>query len=217
MNFTEQVMSAGKIRPGVQSVTRNRPCSSMSCPIGLVRKRFIAACSTFIRNSKAARHPGRICSTYLSSSRARILSDFSPSASAAMICRRCVWMISGSKTAVKTPASPSRLNKHKAPRMNCCCRFQSRHCQETSDFNSLISGAKTELSYQVDSTPLEISIDPDYDLLRTLSAPERSAVWSSIMGGEHCLTVLSEEDQKDRYKSFIELARALWLRAQSRF
>lgn len=88
-----------------------------------------------------------------------------------------------------------------------------------SDFNSLISGAKTELSYQVDSTPLEISIDPDYDLLRTLSAPERSAVWSSIMGGEHCLTVLSEEDQKDRYKSFIELAQRYGceLKAGSKF
>ncbi|MGI9538511.1 MAG: ChaN family lipoprotein, partial [Desulfocapsaceae bacterium] len=77
----------------------------------------------------------------------------------------------------------------------------------TKDFQSLITEPKTELSYQVDSTPLEILIDPEYHLLRMLSAAEKTAVWSSIMGAEHCLTVLSEEDQKDRYQSFIELAK----------
>ncbi len=76
----------------------------------------------------------------------------------------------------------------------------------TRDFKSLISGATTNLSFEVDSTPLEISIDPEYDLMRELSSPEKTAVWSSVMGAEHCLVVLTDETQKDRYESFIELA-----------
>ncbi|MEJ2134733.1 MAG: ChaN family lipoprotein [Desulfofustis sp.] len=76
----------------------------------------------------------------------------------------------------------------------------------TQDFQSLISESETLLSFEVDSTPLQLTIDPDYDLLRALSAPEKAPVWSSILGAGHCLAVLDDDSQRDRYEPLISFA-----------
>ncbi len=81
-------------------------------------------------------------------------------------------------------------------------------------FQSLISEASAELSYQVDSTPLEIVIDPEYDLLRRLTPEEDSPAWSSLLGTDKGLVVV-DEDQKERYQSFLSFAESNGWRVKS--
>lgn len=76
----------------------------------------------------------------------------------------------------------------------------------THDFQRLITDPRTDVSFQVDSTPVEITIDGRYDLMRALADPENSPVWSAILGADQCRVVLSDENQRDRYQPFIDFA-----------
>lgn len=70
-------------------------------------------------------------------------------------------------------------------------------------FQDLLSEPTTNLSYQVDSTPWAIRLDPEYDLLRTLSPSESKPVWSTLMGAENCLVVMPDESEQNYYEPFI--------------
>ncbi len=72
-------------------------------------------------------------------------------------------------------------------------------------FQSLISEPTTRLSYQVDSTPLEIILDPEYDLMRRLSPAEDKPLWSALLGAENCLVVLPDVTGENRYSSLVTL------------
>ena len=72
----------------------------------------------------------------------------------------------------------------------------------TQKFEELITEAETSLSFEVDAAPMEIVIDPGYDLLRKLSTREYAPVWSAIMGASQCLVVV-DEAQADIYEPVI--------------
>lgn len=76
----------------------------------------------------------------------------------------------------------------------------------THQFKNLISEPTVQLSYQVDSTPVEIHLDPQYDLLRSLSSDELKPVWSALLGAENCLIVVPEDNERERYEPFIGLS-----------
>ena len=70
----------------------------------------------------------------------------------------------------------------------------------TREFKELISESETTVSFEVGATPLEIVIDPDYDLLRGLSGSEYAPVWSALLGASECLVV--HGDDSERYQPF---------------
>ena len=76
----------------------------------------------------------------------------------------------------------------------------------TQKFQELITESETSLSFEVDATPEEIVVDPDYDLLRRLSSSEYAPVWSAILGADKCLVVLDDESKMDRYEPVIGFA-----------
>jgi aminopeptidase N len=71
----------------------------------------------------------------------------------------------------------------------------------------LISEQRTPIELDLDAQPLELIIDQDYDLARTLSGPERRPVWSQIMGSDHVLVVLADTGERQRYEPFLRLAK----------
>lgn len=70
----------------------------------------------------------------------------------------------------------------------------------------LISEPRTAIELDLDTQPLELIIDRDYDLARTLSGPERRPVWSRIMGSDRVLAVLADSAERQRYEPFLRLA-----------
>jgi uncharacterized iron-regulated protein len=76
----------------------------------------------------------------------------------------------------------------------------------TKKFQRLITDSETTLSFEVDAAPVEIVIDPAYDLLRRLSAAEYAPAWSAILGADECVVVLSDDNQRDRYEPVIAFA-----------
>ncbi len=75
----------------------------------------------------------------------------------------------------------------------------------------LVSEPQTTIELDLDTQPLELIIDQDYDLARTLSGPEQRPVWSRIMGSDRVLTVLADSAERHRYEPFLRLAeRSSW-------
>jgi len=66
--------------------------------------------------------------------------------------------------------------------------------QSEQRFLRLISEAKTTIELPVDGPPLELIIDPDYDLLRVLTPQELPPVWSRFLGAPD-KTIVLESDQ----------------------
>ena len=75
----------------------------------------------------------------------------------------------------------------------------------TKKFQELITESETRLDLEVDATPLTITIDPDYDLLRKLSTSEYAPLWSAVLGARECLTVV-DEATRDIYEPMISFA-----------
>ncbi|NNK13883.1 MAG: PDZ domain-containing protein, partial [Desulfofustis sp.] len=73
----------------------------------------------------------------------------------------------------------------------------------TQKFQELITEPETALSFEVGAAPLEIAIDPDYDMLRRLSGAEYAPVWSAILGASECLVVHGDDSQMDIYEPVI--------------
>lgn len=72
--------------------------------------------------------------------------------------------------------------------------------------HQLISGPQAAIELDLATQPLEVVIDRDYDLARTLSGPERRPVFSRIMGSDRVLVVLADTGQSQRYEPFLKLA-----------
>ncbi len=69
--------------------------------------------------------------------------------------------------------------------------------QSEQRFFRIISEANTTIELPVDGPPLELIIDPDYDLLRVLTPKELPPVWSRFLGGPD-KTIVLESDQAAR-------------------
>ncbi len=72
-------------------------------------------------------------------------------------------------------------------------------------FERLITDQQTELEFRLDGTPLAVVIDPDYDLMRSLTPEEAAPTWSSLLGAEDCVVVIDDAADRQRFESFIEL------------
>jgi uncharacterized iron-regulated protein len=75
----------------------------------------------------------------------------------------------------------------------------------------LISEQRSTIELDLDTQPLELIVDRNYDLARTLSGPEQRPVWSQILGSDRVLTVLADSAERHRYEPFLSLAeRNFW-------
>jgi len=70
----------------------------------------------------------------------------------------------------------------------------------------LISEPRTAIEMDLNAQPLELIVDRDYDLARTLSEPERRPVFSQIMGSDQVLVVVVDNGERQRYEPFLRLA-----------
>mgnify|MGYP000123812548 CR=1 FL=1 len=61
-----------------------------------------------------------------------------------------------------------------------------------------------DATLELDSPPLNFSIDPEYSLFRTLSTEERPAIWSQFMGAGDKLVVLADDGLADSYQSLVD-------------
>jgi len=71
-------------------------------------------------------------------------------------------------------------------------------------FLHTVSAAEASISFELDTTPLEVAIDPEYDLMRSLTDEEVKPVWSSLLGAQDCLLIVNESADKERYRAFID-------------
>lgn len=73
-----------------------------------------------------------------------------------------------------------------------------------------ITGSSRKVEISVDSLPVELAIDPDYDLMRTLSLKERPAIWAQFMGARDKIAVLADDEmQREIYEPLFPLLKQL--------
>ncbi len=71
-----------------------------------------------------------------------------------------------------------------------------------------LEGKTTEARIMVDGSALALSLDPDYDLMRSLAYAELPPTWSRFVGAEKKMAVLASEEERSRYLPLIELLEA---------
>ena len=76
----------------------------------------------------------------------------------------------------------------------------------TTTHERFIEEHDSRISIELDTHPLEIILDPEYSFLRTLSQPERPAVWSGFLGDSKKLVIIGSDKER---KSFDSLLQAL--------
>ena len=78
----------------------------------------------------------------------------------------------------------------------------------TGDLQSIhqITAMETTISIPVSSSPLSFTIDPDYDLFRTLNPSELPPVWSRFLGAKQKLLILGDKNSADSLAPFIQWA-----------
>ena len=69
----------------------------------------------------------------------------------------------------------------------------------TSRQTIAIKSQNQKVSLSVDSLPTAITLDPDYDLMRTLTAEELPPVWIRFLTAEQKTVVLPDKDKLERY------------------
>ncbi len=84
--------------------------------------------------------------------------------------------------------------------------FTVRTISTTLHFTRQIDSSITKIDLALDSYPLELVIDPDYDIMRRLTPEERTPTWSGIIGAEHVTVVLARKEEKEIYQPFLDLA-----------
>ena len=67
-----------------------------------------------------------------------------------------------------------------------------------------VSGLRTPFEIPLASVPNALVIDPGYDLMRELAPSELPPTWSRFLGAPNKIAVLSSEESRTRYKSFLE-------------
>jgi len=73
----------------------------------------------------------------------------------------------------------------------------------TTVYRQFINKAETEVSIELETSPLKILIDPEYSFLRTLSEPELPAVWAGFMGDKKKLIILATEKERITFGSLL--------------
>lgn len=69
-----------------------------------------------------------------------------------------------------------------------------------------ITEQSQDIAIEVDALPVEMIIDPEYDLMRTLRSPEIPPIWSRFIGAVNKTVVLpSSESDKSVYKPLIAM------------
>lgn len=63
---------------------------------------------------------------------------------------------------------------------------------------------QTDIELTVNELPVELLIDPDYDIIRPLNTNEQAPVWSLFMGAEYKLAILGSEEERPIYDSLIK-------------
>jgi uncharacterized iron-regulated protein len=64
--------------------------------------------------------------------------------------------------------------------------------------------AVTPVSLTINGLPLQLSIDPDYSLMRQLAVAELPPVWSRFLGARKKLVILESEGQRDLYAPLLD-------------
>jgi aminopeptidase N len=74
----------------------------------------------------------------------------------------------------------------------------------TATVERFIDKAETAITIELNNSPLEIRIDPEYTFLRTLSKPELPAVWENFLGDRDKLIILASEKERDTFGALLQ-------------
>ena len=74
------------------------------------------------------------------------------------------------------------------------------------DFSQLITEKTTKIAVEFDGHPLELIIDRNYDLMRTLSDKEYVPVWSQLMGNSKTTVILADHNEQSVYQPILDMA-----------
>ena len=75
------------------------------------------------------------------------------------------------------------------------------------NFIRKIKEKETEISIILKESPLSFTIDPEYDLFRTLTPSEYPPVWSAFLGAENKLLITGSEQETSSLAPFIKWAK----------
>jgi len=78
--------------------------------------------------------------------------------------------------------------------------------QGAQDFTQLTDQQELTVEVEIDGHPLELVIDKQYDIMRSLSDKEYVPTWSQLMGGKNTTVILADEKQRSVYQPIIDLA-----------
>lgn len=84
--------------------------------------------------------------------------------------------------------------------------FSVKTISGSKDFSRLINTSKKDIALELDSLPVELIIDPYFDIMRHLDHTERYPVWSQLMGAKDTFVILEDEDQRTIYEPFLRHA-----------
>ena len=74
----------------------------------------------------------------------------------------------------------------------------------TATYKRFINKAETTITIELNSSPLEIIIDPEYAFLRTLSKQELPAIWEKFIGDRQKLIILASEKERETFGSLLQ-------------
>jgi len=74
------------------------------------------------------------------------------------------------------------------------------------DFIREITEKETDISIPLTESPLSFTIDPEYDLFRTLDPLENPPVWSAFLGAENKLLITGDQPEASSLAPFIKWA-----------
>jgi uncharacterized iron-regulated protein len=72
-----------------------------------------------------------------------------------------------------------------------------------------VTAASTPVRIPLTGTPIELAIDPDFDLIRELTPEELPPTWSRFAGAVQKTAVVSEIDDPDGFAPFVELLQSM--------
>ena len=81
------------------------------------------------------------------------------------------------------------------------------HIKTMSGIHKIVQKLTTssrQVSIALADLPLELTLDPEYTLLRKLSSKEWIPVWSTFLGAEKKLIIVESEDAKVKYQPFLD-------------
>ncbi len=82
--------------------------------------------------------------------------------------------------------------------------FQVKSSGGITFHKQFIEESETKISIELDNYPLEITVDPEYSFLRTLSQPELPAVWARFIGDTKKLVILASEKERETFGSLLQ-------------